>query len=93
MGENTLRNNTGSSVSFSVISQKVAENVNEQRILTGAFLSIGFITNFLSLNEIFRISLQGKPILGVNLKKKKDYCFKFKSGNLTMENTQPSGTG
>jgi hypothetical protein len=38
-------------------------------LLTGAFLSIGFITNFLSLNEIFRISLQGKPILGVNLKK------------------------
>ena len=35
--------------------------------LTGAFLSIGLMTNFLSLNEIFLISLQGKPILGVNL--------------------------
>lgn len=39
--------------------------------LTGAFLSIGFMTNFLSLKEMFRISLQGKPIFGVNLKKKK----------------------
>lgn len=38
--------------------------------LTGAFLSIGFMTNFLSLKEMFRISLQGKPIFGVNLKKK-----------------------
>lgn len=38
--------------------------------LTGAFLSIGFMTNFLSLKEMFRISLQGKPIFGVNLKNK-----------------------
>lgn len=38
--------------------------------LTGAFLSIGLMTNFLSLKEMFRISLQGKPIFGVNLKKK-----------------------
>lgn len=37
-------------------------------ILTGAFLSIGLMTNFLSLKEMFRISLQGKPIFGVNLK-------------------------
>ena len=36
-------------------------------ILTGAFLSLGFIMNFLSLNEMFLISLHGKPILGVNL--------------------------
>lgn len=36
--------------------------------LTGAFLSIGLMTNFLSLKEMFRISLQGKPILGVSLK-------------------------
>lgn len=35
---------------------------------SGAFLSIGFIMNFLSLNEILRISDQGKPIFGVNLK-------------------------
>lgn len=35
--------------------------------LTGAFLSIGLMTNFLSLKEMFRISLQGKPIFGVNL--------------------------
>jgi len=34
---------------------------------SGAFLSIGFIMNFLSLNEILRISDQGKPIFGVNL--------------------------
>jgi len=35
---------------------------------SGAFLSIGFMINFLSLNEILRISDQGKPIFGVNLK-------------------------
>lgn len=34
---------------------------------TGAFLSIGFITNFLSLKEMFLISLHGNPILGVIL--------------------------
>ena len=38
-------------------------------LLTGAFLSIGLITNFLSLNEIFLISLQGNPIFGVSLQK------------------------
>ena len=38
-------------------------------LLTGAFLSIGFIVNFLSLKEIFLISLHGKPILGVNLQR------------------------
>lgn len=35
--------------------------------LTGAFLSIGLMTNFLSLNDMFLISLQGNPIFGVNL--------------------------
>lgn len=35
--------------------------------LTGAFLSMGLITNFLSLKEMFLISLHGKPILGVSL--------------------------
>lgn len=35
--------------------------------LTGAFLSMGLMTNFLSLKEMFRISLQGKPIFGVSL--------------------------
>ena len=44
--------------------------------LTGAFLSIGLMTNFLSLNEIFLISLHGKPILGVNLKwTLRDACY------------------
>lgn len=38
---------------------------------SGAFLSIGLIMNFLSLNEILRISDQGKPIFGVNLKIKR----------------------
>lgn len=38
-------------------------------LLTGAFLSIGLITNFLSLKEIFLISLQGNPIFGVSLQK------------------------
>lgn len=36
--------------------------------LTGAFLSMGLMTNFLSLKEMFLISLQGKPIFGVNLR-------------------------
>ncbi len=36
--------------------------------LTGAFLSMGLIMNFLSLNEMFLISLQGNPIFGVNLR-------------------------
>lgn len=49
------------------------ENTYNRILLTGAFLSIGFITNFLSLNEIFLISLQGKPIFGVNLKKMKAF--------------------
>lgn len=38
--------------------------------LTGAFLSIGLMTNFLSLKETFRISLQGKPIFGVSLEER-----------------------
>lgn len=51
------------------ISTELIQKTCKRILLTGAFLSIGFITNFLSLNEIFLISLQGKPILGVNLKK------------------------
>lgn len=39
------------------------------RRLTGAFLSMGLMTNFLSLKEMLRISLQGKPIFGVSLRK------------------------
>lgn len=35
--------------------------------LTGAFLSIGLMINFLSLKEMFLISLQGNPIFGVSL--------------------------
>lgn len=44
--------------------------VNDTVSHTGAFLSMGLMTNFLSLKEIFLISLQGKPIFGVNLQKK-----------------------
>lgn len=44
-----------------------AANNQKEKSLTGAFLSIGLMTNFLSLKEIFLISLQGKPILGVSL--------------------------
>lgn len=40
---------------------------DEKQTLTGAFLSIGLIINFLSLKEMFLISLQGNPILGVSL--------------------------
>ena len=43
---------------------------DEKKTLTGAFLSIGLIINFLSLKEMFLISLQGNPILGVSLKRK-----------------------
>lgn len=32
---------------------------------------MGLMTNFLSLKEMFLISLQGKPIFGVNLRLKK----------------------
>lgn len=50
---------------------KILIRTNYRRILlTGDFLSIALITNFLSLKEIFLISLQGKPILGVILQKK-----------------------
>ena len=38
--------------------------------LTGAFLSIGLMINFLSLKEMFLISLQGNPIFGVSLETK-----------------------
>lgn len=50
----------------------------DNTILTGAFLSMGLITNFLSLNDMFLISLQGKPILGVNLlwQEKFQWCFR-----------------
>ena len=34
---------------------------------TGAFLSTGLMVNFLSLNEMLRISDHGKPIFGVSL--------------------------
>lgn len=34
---------------------------------TGDFLSMGLMTNFLSLKEMLRISLHGKPIFGVSL--------------------------
>ena len=39
-------------------------------LLTGDFLSMGLMMNFLSLKEMFLISLQGKPIFGVNLGKR-----------------------
>lgn len=42
----------------------------DARGLTGAFLSMGLMTNFLSLKEMFLISLHGKPIFGVNLRLK-----------------------
>lgn len=38
-------------------------------VLTGAFLSMGLMTNFLSLKEIFLMSLHGNPIFGVSLEK------------------------
>ncbi len=41
-------------------------------LITGDFLSMGLMTNFLSLKEIFRISLQGNPILGVSLLKNRN---------------------
>ena len=34
-------------------------------------MSMGLMTNFLSLKEMFLISLHGKPIFGVNLRLKK----------------------
>lgn len=54
-------------------------------LLTGAFLSIGLMTNFLSLNEMFLISLQGKPIFGVNLKQKIKQKGDFKHLDLTLK--------
>jgi len=56
--------------SFHVKQLNVRQRVKPatRRTLTGAFLSIGLMTNFLSLKEMFRISLQGKPIFGVNLR-------------------------
>ena len=51
---------------------RVEDRINQSTIikLTGAFLSIGLMINFLSLKEMFLISLQGNPILGVSLDKK-----------------------
>lgn len=49
------------------------------KIRTGAFLSMGLMTNFLSLKEMFRISLHGKPIFGVSLKKKKEERTRIKT--------------
>lgn len=49
--------------------------VNDTVSHTGAFLSMGLMTNFLSLKEIFLISLQGKPIFGVSLQKKNGVWF------------------
>lgn len=42
----------------------------EDSLLTGDFLSIGLMMNFLSLKEMFLISLQGKPIFGVSLRER-----------------------
>lgn len=44
---------------------KNTEVFSTEKKLTFAFLSIGLITNFLSLNEIFLISDHGKPTFGV----------------------------
>jgi len=44
-----------------------AVTLQEYKEHTGAFLSIGLMINFLSLNDMLRISLHGKPIFGVNL--------------------------
>lgn len=54
--------------------------------LTGDFLSMGFMTNFLSLKEMFLISLQGKPIFGVNLKKGDKWV--IREGCCLLENRQ-----
>lgn len=59
---------------FSFMEGDVA-TVNDTVSHTGAFLSMGLMTNFLSLKEIFLISLQGKPIFGVSLQKK--WCVVF----------------
>lgn len=48
----------------------VSRNARRLLILTGDFLSMGLMTNFLSLKEMFLISLQGKPIFGVSLRKR-----------------------
>lgn len=51
--------------------KKAHESCRQSRVaatLTGAFLSMGLMTNFLSLKEMFLISLQGKPIFGDNLR-------------------------
>lgn len=42
---------------------------------SGAFLSIGLIINFLSLNDMLRISDHGKPIFGVNLETNRTFKF------------------
>ena len=62
---------------------------SKRLLLTGAFLSIGLITNFLSLKEIFLMSLQGKPIFGVNLQEKNHkhiYIYLFHTRCLPMTN-------
>lgn len=41
-------------------------SLSTQKVKSGAFLSIGLITNFLSEKEMFLISLHGNPILGVS---------------------------
>lgn len=61
-------------------------------VLTGAFLSIGLMTNFLSLNEMLRISLQGKPILGVNLFRNKENSCSGREENLKNDDSTTTTT-
>lgn len=61
-------------------------------VLTGAFLSIGLMTNFLSLNEMLRISLQGKPILGVNLFRNKENSCSGREENPTNYDSSTTTT-
>lgn len=42
-------------------------HINAHELLTFDFLSIGLMMNFLSLKEMFLISLQGNPIFGDSL--------------------------
>lgn len=48
-------------------SSDAAEDCRTCSLLTVDLLSMGLMMNFLSLKEMFRISLQGNPIFGVIL--------------------------
>ena len=65
-GQNALVDTQARGIENKILNSNLDQNTKREA-LTLDFLSMGLITNFLSLKEMFRISLHGKPTFGVSL--------------------------